>query len=290
MKVLVVGLVNMETNLNIGEFPIYYQPIEFAFFKTKTAPSGVGLNLSLAFQALGDDVSLYSLGADDSLNKAIVDYLDDCKLNYHFEKNLKETPESLVLYDNQGKRKIYCDLKDCQEKALSKIEEEKFDLACLTNINFSRPYLKKYKNQGVKIACDCHVLTDIYDEFNRDFLEYSDILFISDEGIRDRYYSFMQDLIKEYDKDIIVISRGAQGTLMYVKKDGTITFHEAYPCQKIVNTCGAGDCLFSAFNHYYLKTSDPYYSINMAMKYASKKIEYSGGALGFMKEKEFEES
>ena len=266
MKVLVIGLVNMETNLNIGEFPIYYQPIEFAFFKTKTEPSGVGLNLSLAFQALGDDVSLYSLGADDSLNKAIVDYLDDFNLNYHFEKNLKETPESLVLYDNQGKRKIYCDLKDCQEKTLSKIEEEKFDLACLTNINFSRPYLKKYKNQGVKIACDCHVLTDIYDEFNRDFLEYSDIIFISDEGIKDRYYSFMQDLIKEYDKDIIVISRGDQGTLMYVKKDGTITFHEAYPCQKIVNTCGAGDCLFSAFNHYYLKTSDPYYSINMAMK------------------------
>ena len=44
------------------------------------------------------------------------------------------------------------------------------------------------------------------------------------------------------------------------------------------------------FARHYLKTSDPYYSINMAMKYASKKIEYSGGALGFMKEKEFEES
>ena len=143
MKVLVVGLVNMETNLNIGEFPIYYQPIEFAFFKTKTAPSGVGFNLSLAFQALGDDVSLYSLGADDSLNRVVVDYLDDFNLNYHFEKNLKETPESLVLYDNQGKRKIYCDLKDCQEKALSKIEEEKFDLACLTNINFFTTIFEK---------------------------------------------------------------------------------------------------------------------------------------------------
>lgn len=40
------------------------------------------------------------------------------------KQNLKETPVSAILYDAQGKRQIYCDLKDIQEIFVSaKIRE-----------------------------------------------------------------------------------------------------------------------------------------------------------------------
>lgn len=287
MRVLVMGLVNMETNINIGSFPINYSPIEFSFFKTKTNPSGVALNLAIGFKALEDDVMLYTLGAKDSLNQAIVSFLKSNDINYELQYNLKETPESIILFDDFGTRKIYCDLKDCQEKGLD-MQDFAFDLACLTNINFARPYLKLFKEKGVKIATDCHVLSNIYDEFNHDFLVNSDILFISDEMIRDSYKEFMNDLIRNFDKEIIVISRGTNGVYMYVKKDQSIAHYEAYPVDHIVNTVGAGDSLFMCFNHYYAQTNDPYYSIRMAMKYASIKISSNGGAIGFMKKKDFE--
>lgn len=284
MKVIVIGLTNVESNIAVESFPIHYSPIEFSFFKTKTAPSGVGLNLALAFKILNDDVTLYSLGADDFLNKVIEAYLDENEVKHDIQKVLKETPESLVLFDKEGRRKIYCDLKDCQDNNLEHITELDFDLACLTNINFSRPFLRTFKNLNIPIATDCQVLGDVNDEFNHDFLVYSDILFLSDEYIKDRYYSFMNELIEKYDKEIIVISRGAEGVLMYVRKDKSITHFEAYPCEKIVNTVGAGDALFAAFNHYYIKTKDPYKSIKLAMQHASFKISYSGGASGFIKE------
>lgn len=287
-KIFLIGLINVETNIHIGQFPINYSPIEFSFFKTKTNPSGVALNLAMAYKALGDNLLLCSMSSNDLLGEAIKDYLDNNKINYLIDDNLKETPLSTVLYDDSGKRKIYCDLKDCQDVVFNKEFDYDFDLACICNINFARPYLKKFKEKNIKIACDCHILSNIYDEFNHDFLVYSDILFISDEMIKDNYYSFMQELIKHYDKEIIVISRGEKGVLMYVKKDDNIIHLDAYPCINVVNTVGAGDSLFACFNHYYLKTNDPYLSIKKAMKYASIKIGYSGGSTGFMNADDFE--
>lgn len=77
IKVIVLGLTNVESNIAVDHFPIEYSPIEYSFFKMKTAPSGVGLNLALAFKILGDDISLYSLRAKDDLNRVIEGFLDD---------------------------------------------------------------------------------------------------------------------------------------------------------------------------------------------------------------------
>lgn len=111
-----------------------------------------------------------------------------------------------------------------------------------------------FKDRNIPITTDCQVLSNINDTFNYDFLVCSDSPFLSDEYIQDCYYVFVEDLIAKYDKEIIVISSGSQGVLMYVRKDRTVPHFEAYPCSQIVNTVGAGDVLFAAFNHYYIKT------------------------------------
>jgi ribokinase len=59
--------------------------------------------------------------------------------------------------------------------------------------------------------------------------------------------------------------------------------------RSIVNTIGAGDALFTAFIHYYIKQNDPYVAIQKAMVYASYKIGANGAANGLLDEASLEE-
>ena len=81
---------------------------------------------------------------------------------------------------------------------------------------------------------------------------------------------------------------GENGLLIYTKEKAEIQFFPAVKTRAVVNTIGAGDALFSCFIHYYNKTKDAYYSIKMAMIFASYKIGENGGANGFLSENELE--
>ena len=65
MKAFVSGLVNIETTLHIGEFPINYSPIDYLFFGINSDVSGVGFNIVKALAALGDDAILVSIIGND---------------------------------------------------------------------------------------------------------------------------------------------------------------------------------------------------------------------------------
>ena len=54
---------------------------------------------------------------------------------------------------------------------------ESSDMCILCNSNFNRVLLPIAKQAGKPIATDVHVLRDIYDPFNRDFMQNADILF-----------------------------------------------------------------------------------------------------------------
>jgi ribokinase len=106
---------------------------------------------------------------------------------------LKATPNSVVLYDGDGKRQIYCDLKDVQDVKYDFDEElyTESDVIIACNTNFNRELLKKAKAAGKVIATDVHVLGDIEDEYNQDFMQYANILFLSDENINTDYRKFL---------------------------------------------------------------------------------------------------
>ena len=60
MKILVSGLLNIETTVSVRGFPIQYYPIDYPFFGVNSSVSGVGYNLAKALTVLGDSVSLFS--------------------------------------------------------------------------------------------------------------------------------------------------------------------------------------------------------------------------------------
>ena len=64
-RIIVAGLINVETTLRIDEFPLHYQPQNFPFFGIRATVSGVGYNVARALTTLGHDVALLSLIGED---------------------------------------------------------------------------------------------------------------------------------------------------------------------------------------------------------------------------------
>jgi sugar/nucleoside kinase (ribokinase family) len=52
--IVVSGLVNVETTLNIGQFPVEYTPIEYKFFGLKSNVAGVKTNEIVNIVGAGD--------------------------------------------------------------------------------------------------------------------------------------------------------------------------------------------------------------------------------------------
>ena len=286
-NILVSGLLNTETTTSVRGFPINYYPIDYTFFGIDTAVSGVAFNIAKALRTLGDDVCLTSMVGTDFSAKYIENELKDLNIDTkNILPTLKQTPSSVVLYDPDGRRQIYCDLKDIQEKSypfdISLLND--VDLVAACNINYNRPLLHLAKEAGKLIATDVHVLSDIHDGYNKEFMEYADILFLSDENIGNNYGDFLWQLAHTYNCKIIVLGRGCKGVAVYQRQTNRIDEMPAIPVTNVVNTVGAGDALFSAFLHFYIKGYDPMKALYLAQVFTAHKIMVSGGANGFVAE------
>lgn len=291
-KILVSGLLNIETTTKINSFPINYYPIDYTFFGVNTNVSGVAYNVAKALKTLGDDVEVVSMLGNDFQSNYIKSELDKLGIsNKYILNKLKQTPNTVVLYDNDGKRQIYCDLKDIQDTSYDFKEEQLMDkdliIAC--NINYNRNLIVKAKKLGKIIATDVHVLSDIFDAYNKDFMKYADILFLSDEKLGVEYKEFILSLAHTYHNKIIVLGRGQKGALMYIKEENKFYEFNAIKTGKVINTVGAGDSLFSSFLHFYIHSNHAITSLKKAMIFASNKICYDGASNGFMTEMEVNE-
>ncbi len=290
-NILISGLVNTETTVRVRQFPIDYYPIDYPFFGVDTAVSGVAWNIALALTKLGDRVKLHSFLGRDFSAGYIRQELQNAGISpAQLREGLAQTPSSVVLYDETGRRQIYCDLKDIQDRTLEYTREdlEGIDLVVACNINFNRQLLRLAKEMGKPIATDVHVLGNVHDDYNRDFLQYADIVFLSDEGIPGNEYGFLMDLAQTYGMEILVLGRGSRGAAMYVKSQDRYYELPAVRLGKVENSVGAGDALFSAFVHFYARGLAPLNALNRAQHFAAAKIRVSGASRGFVTEGELE--
>lgn len=294
MNIIVSGLINVETTLKVRKFPIDYYPIDYPFFGIQSEVSGVAYNVGKALSALGDTVQIASFIGNDEEGKRILSKLEQEGIaNRFMYRELQQTPVTVALYDEEGRRQIYCDLKDIQDKSIdfSRLEAavKDSDAVVLCNINFNRSLLKQVKRMGKLIASDVHVLQDSDDTYNREFMEYADILFLSDERLSCDAGEFIVELKTKYAAKIIVIGLGWKGALLYERSEDKIYRFEAAPADKVVNTLGAGDALFSCFIHYYLKGYSAIEALTRAELFAALKIRYNGAANGLSNEATVEE-
>lgn len=289
--ILISGLVNTETTVPVRRFPVEYYPIDYPFFGVNTAASGVAYNIAAALGTLGDPVTLLSMTGDDFAGRYIREELADRGIGTDgLRPQLRQTPASVVLYDPQGKRQVYCDLKDIQEAVydFSGVPLEAATLVVACNTNFNRPLLRRARELGKTVATDVHVLRDIHDEYNRDFMAGADILFLSDEGIGEDYEDFLRELARTYGNRIVVLGRGPKGAALYQQAKDSVTEMPAVELGPVVNTVGAGDALFSGFLHYYVRGMAPEECLWRAQIFAAAKIRESGAAKGLITEEVLE--
>ena len=295
-RIVVSGLTNVETTLNIGNFPVEYSPIEYKFFGLKSNVAGVAYNVAKALNTLKNNVELLSMVGKDGESKVVLEGVKNAGIkDAYILPKLNETPTSLILFDEKGKRKIYCDLKDIQETDYPMVNAEdaikSADLVVACNCNFNRPLLRMAKDMGKIIATDVHVLSDLNDDYNRDFMQFADIVFMSDEIIvsdNKNPWDFLKAMYELYAPKVIVLGRGSKGALMYLGEEDKFVELPVVKTNEVVNTVGAGDALFSAFVHFYAKGMEVSECLKRAQIFASLKIAYNGASLGFASEEEIE--
>jgi ribokinase len=289
VSILVSGLINIETTLRVDAFPIEYTPVRYPFYGVNSTVSGVGYNVAKALTTLGNEVSFFSMIGRDFAGTLVYGELqrDGIPGNGVLD-TLEHTPQSVILFDGQGRRQINVDLKDIQERDFP---QERFDaalrgcsIAALCNINFSRPMLQKARKAGKLVATDVHAISDLDDDYNRDFMQFADILFMSHERLPCSSEEWINRASSRYGNEIIVIGLGVDGALIYVKSDRLTERIPAIRTGPVVNTIGAGDALFSCFLHAYNKTRNPQEAIRKAIVFASHKIGATGAADGFLDE------
>jgi sugar/nucleoside kinase (ribokinase family) len=293
-SILVSGLINIETTLQVEGFPILYNPVNYPFFGVNSRVSGVGYNLARALTVLGDQVRFLSLiGADPAGQLVRTALANDCIDDRGVLSSLPATAQSVILYDPQGRRQIYVDLKDIQEQAYPQHLFQESAAGCdwlaLCNINFSRPMLARAREAGQRVATDVHALSDLDDPYNRDFMQAAQVLFMSDENLPVAPQEWARRIWDRFGTEVVVIGMGGQGALLAVHRDHAITHFPALYTRPVVNSIGAGDALFSAFLHVYAKTGDPYLSLRKAMIFASYKVGVASAAEGFLDERGLEQ-
>lgn len=285
-SILVCGLTNLETTVLVDDFPIEYFPARYIGDGVRVTTSGVGFNVARALAVLENDVRFLSLLGDDvsgricreEIRAAGIDDSDIITVN-------GGTAHSAILNDRTGRRQINLDLRKMQE---SLFPADRFaaaardaELAVLCNINFSRPLLFEARRLGKVIAADLHALGSLADEYNRDWLESTDILFMSHENLPCAPEEFAEELFGRFPARILVIGLGTDGAMLAERGRPPRRFPAVTP-RAIVNTIGAGDALFSSFLDGWLRYGDAAKALARAIFYAGWKIGANGGAAGLL--------
>ena len=292
-RILVSGLVNLETSVKVEGFPLEYASQRISLYGIHSGPAGIGYNLAKALTTLGDTAHLVSMVGSDLLGTLLRQVLAaDSMTDQFVTSQLKDTNQGVVLYDPSGRRSLFADPKDVPDQ---RYPEDLFEraiegcsLATFGLVPFAQPLISLARRAGVPIACDMQTATRLDIPQLRNLLEAASILFASDDGLGLPPEDWAQRVLADFDPKVVVIGLGAEGALLAVKETGQMQRYPAVYTRPVVNTLGAGDALFSAFIHFYAAGLQPGEALGRAMVFASYKIGESGASRGFLKEKELE--
>lgn len=285
--ILVSGLINIETTLRIPGFPLEYFPVTYPFHGISSSVSGVGYNIAKALTWLGNEVHFLSIVGQDIAAGQVHTMLAKERISGEYILSRSgQTAQSVILYDDNGRRQIHTDLKDIQERVYP---QELFDqavkacdLCALCNINFSRPMLQRARREGKRLATDVHAISNLEDDYNRDFMAAADILFQSDEKLPAAPEEWVRQVWNRYPAEVVVVGLGEQGALLGLRDGHTLERIPAVQTRPVVSTIGAGDALFSSFLHCANQGDSPYDALRKAVVFASYKISVASASDGFL--------
>jgi len=294
-KIMVAGFVQFETIVKVDELPLPYKQFESIPEIINTDIGGAGFNQAMALKWLGNEVDFMSMLAKSMSKRQIEAYLerkDVCLSTEYVLPLLDGMPTSVVLYC-RGKKQTFEDVKDIRHveydfELLERQIQDK-DLVLISNCNFCRPIIGLAKKYKKLLALNVRSMRAEKIAHKEDFLSAADILYISDDDLERAPYDCIEECKKKYDPEIIILGIGEKGVILYTKKENSVIEYKPVKTNEVINTVGAGNAMFSAFIHYYLKTGDAKEAIKNALLFVSYKIGFVGTSNGFMTEEQIEQ-
>lgn len=294
-RFMVAGFVQLETIVKVDALPIPYFQFQSIPDMINTNIGGCGYNESMALKWLGNEVDFMSMIGkdlkDSDLFKKLT--LNDEQLSFEYVlPRLDAMPSSVILYNN-GKKQIFEDVKDIRtvpyDYELFERQIQDKDMVLISSCNFCRPVIELAKKYNKPLAVNVRSMRKERMIQKEDFLKAADILYISDDELDKDPYECINECREKYNQKIIIIGIGSKGVILYTREDNSILEYKPVKTNEIVNTVGAGNAMFSAFLHYYVKTGDAKESIKNALLFASYKIGFIGTSNGFMTEEQIEQ-
>ncbi|MCR5406978.1 MAG: carbohydrate kinase family protein [Lachnospiraceae bacterium] len=290
-KFAVAGIVQVETIVRVEDIPVRYSPVTNMPDTVFTYVGGDAYNERVALKALGDEVEFFSMVGKQDLRGILwdEDFMGDGDFVLPV---LESTPTAVILYDKKRQQQIFEDIKDMRDAefnlSLFKEKIKDADAVVLANANFCRPLAAAAKEAGKLLAVNFRGFTEEKMQYNEDFFELADIIYVSDDNIVGSADEFVRKLADNYSAKIIILGQGAAGLTIFSREDELLAHYKPVKTNEIVNTSGAGNSLFSCFLHCYVSTGDAVHAVKKALLFASYKIGFMGTSVGFLKEEELE--
>lgn len=273
--IVVAGVTSLYMAMPVAGFPLQYESQRFPDWM-RAEVSGAACHIADTLRALGDDVRLCTPVGEDLAGEAIKASLRDREL---WGPGVVPVPRSslgVVLVAPKGRRSghPYVAALNAVHYPVDVFRRlaHGADLAVLTNVAFVRPLLGPAREQGLPIAVDVHLISDVDDAYNRPWLEVADIVFCSHERLPCRPREWMAKIFSRYPGcAIAAVGLGRRGCVMGLA-DGTLVEVAAEAPRGVRSTSGAGDALFASFVHGWLATGNAVTAMEDAVLHAGWKV------------------
>lgn len=275
-KVLVCGVVNLETTVAVDALPLPSTPVLYRPGGLTQRLGGVGFNLARTLSALGQQVVVAAPLAADLPGKQLRNELRHGGFSTVFVRSvLSGTPQSVVLVAPDGSRQIMTDLKDIAKcpypptsfgRALRGVE-----MALLTNAPFVAPLLEIAVQAGIPVLTDLHVVERLDNPYDAPWLAAADFLFASAEGWHGAPEAMAQGLMERSRARVVVLGMGARGAML-LERGAVPMIVPAWSGGRVRNTTGAGDTLAAGFADGVVRGFSPLLALKRACRYAGQHV------------------
>lgn len=261
MKIVVVGIANLQTALPVDGFPVPFEPRRSVTNQIRHTVGGVGFNQARTLSALGHMVALASpLGEDYPAAMFDAEAYRYTISTHLCQRVLPRTPRSVVLYDEAGHRQANVDLGGALDYVFQpeQLAPDLFraKLVILGNVPMVLPLVAPLRARGKALAVDIQDVRGADNPYDEPFLQ-ADYLNMSNDRVRGREREVLLAFREKSPARALMMTLGADGALILTRDLAEpVHVRAEAPAPNPTNTAGAGDLAFAVFLHRLLKIKD----------------------------------
>lgn len=257
-------------------------------------PGGAPMNVALNLHQLGLDSKLISAVGKDSDGDKLLEFLSTFGFQTDLIQTMEDHETSKVLVDDSDLENIKYEIvspvawdfikwnKNLEEEVL-KSDAFVFGTLGVRNSESLNTLLKLLHHDTIRFF-DANLRSPYYDfEIIETLLGFADILKINEDeleifadyfDLEPKIESVCHYLDRHYPMDLICITKGSKGALIY--KKGEILEHPGYKVE-VVDSIGAGDAFLSGFIKCYLENKPLDQTLDFACKMGAFVASKKGG-------------